>query len=260
MKYFFFFVICILLLPFNSYAQHTVLLDTFNDGYSSPSPILQPTTAVPGGWNWVYFGFGPPAYGTQEAGLVLPPNDGSNSSWRYNMPNAIQSGQAILLVWFSGSFGGETWVSLDEYLASLGEPPIDWNFPVTFEVDVWGHNTNENNTWTQGFFISQYSGAVTLNNYNHPVTATGNGWFTPSVILNGAPTGGSLLLGLLVDFDIGAENGDVNAAIFENLRITYEPINTITTPTMTQWGMIIFAVLSGLGAVYFMRKKARTNI
>ena len=30
-------------------------------------------------------------------------------------------------------------------------------------------------------------------------------------------------------------------------------------PTMTEWGMIIFMVLAGLGAVYYIRRKRRTN-
>jgi hypothetical protein len=31
-------------------------------------------------------------------------------------------------------------------------------------------------------------------------------------------------------------------------------------PTLTQCGMIIFVVLAGIGAVYFIRRKTRTNI
>ena len=30
-------------------------------------------------------------------------------------------------------------------------------------------------------------------------------------------------------------------------------------PTMTEWGMIIFMVLAGFGALFFMTRKARTN-
>ncbi|MCG7853629.1 MAG: IPTL-CTERM sorting domain-containing protein, partial [Methanosarcinaceae archaeon] len=30
-------------------------------------------------------------------------------------------------------------------------------------------------------------------------------------------------------------------------------------PTMTQWGMIVFVVLAGLGAVYYMRRQKRAN-
>ena len=30
-------------------------------------------------------------------------------------------------------------------------------------------------------------------------------------------------------------------------------------PTMTEWGMIIFAVLSGLGAVYYLRRRGRAE-
>jgi hypothetical protein len=30
-------------------------------------------------------------------------------------------------------------------------------------------------------------------------------------------------------------------------------------PTMTEWGMIIFVVLAGLGAIYYMRRQKRAN-
>jgi hypothetical protein len=40
---------------------------------------------------------------------------------------------------------------------------------------------------------------------------------------------------------------------------TFQGPTPATIPTMTQWGMIIFVVLAGVGAVYFMRRKARTN-
>ena len=40
----------------------------------------------------------------------------------------------------------------------------------------------------------------------------------------------------------------------------YLILGTGTVPAVTEWGMIIFVVFAGLGAVYFMRRKARTNI
>ena len=34
---------------------------------------------------------------------------------------------------------------------------------------------------------------------------------------------------------------------------------TTTVPTMTQWGMIIFVLLAGLGAVYHLRRQKRAG-
>ena len=31
-------------------------------------------------------------------------------------------------------------------------------------------------------------------------------------------------------------------------------------PTLTEWGMLIFVLLAGLGAVYFMRRQSRAKI
>jgi hypothetical protein len=36
-------------------------------------------------------------------------------------------------------------------------------------------------------------------------------------------------------------------------------VNMRTIPTMNEWGMIIFMVLAGLGAVYYMMRQKRTN-
>ncbi len=37
------------------------------------------------------------------------------------------------------------------------------------------------------------------------------------------------------------------------------PAPSVTVPTMNEWGMILFVILSGLGAVYFLRKKKLTS-
>jgi hypothetical protein len=33
----------------------------------------------------------------------------------------------------------------------------------------------------------------------------------------------------------------------------------ITVPTMSEWGMIVFMVLAGLGAVYYLRRQRKVN-
>lgn len=34
---------------------------------------------------------------------------------------------------------------------------------------------------------------------------------------------------------------------------------TTAVPTLTEWGMILFAALAGLGAVYYLRRREMTN-
>jgi len=43
-----------------------------------------------------------------------------------------------------------------------------------------------------------------------------------------------------------------------NVTCQDDPCNT-GVPTMNEWGMIIFAMLSGLGIIYFLRKQRRAE-
>jgi hypothetical protein len=36
-----------------------------------------------------------------------------------------------------------------------------------------------------------------------------------------------------------------------------QPVAVTSVPTMTEWGMIIFMVLAGLGSVYYLRRQRR---
>jgi hypothetical protein len=49
--------------------------------------------------------------------------------------------------------------------------------------------------------------------------------------------------------------GDWDAIAAYHDNITIEASTTTTVPTMTEWGMIIFMVLAGLGGIYYLRRK-----
>jgi hypothetical protein len=59
---------------------------------------------------------------------------------------------------------------------------------------------------------------------------------------------------LLSDFGLGLPlgAGPNGVAVFRQQQPT-------SVPTMTEWGMIIFVVLAGLGAVYFIRRQKTTK-
>jgi uncharacterized membrane protein len=48
-------------------------------------------------------------------------------------------------------------------------------------------------------------------------------------------------------------------AVDENHRPYLRIIEAVLVPTMTEWGMIIFMVLAGLAAGYYLRKRGMIN-
>jgi hypothetical protein len=67
-----------------------------------------------------------------------------------------------------------------------------------------------------------------------------------------APPGQSIAY---VDFG----GGGTDTSAFDDLTFTGGTCDSTTVPTMTEWGMIIFVVLAGLGAVYFIRRQRRAE-
>lgn len=69
-------------------------------------------------------------------------------------------------------------------------------------------------------------------------------------------------------FPVSTDNDGVEDATFftgvlranePELVVTFEPSTPIAptaVPTMTEWGMIIFLVLAGMGAVYSLRRRS----
>ena len=93
-----------------------------------------------------------------------------------------------------------------------------------------------------------------------PTTATYweeplNGWHVESITCN---TGN----GATYNTNLTSRSVTINLTAdgYATCTFTNAPGNaTRTVPTMTQWGIIVFVALAGLGAIYYMRKQRRTK-
>jgi hypothetical protein len=73
----------------------------------------------------------------------------------------------------------------------------------------------------------------------------------PSGVCSIAPSGPCE--SVLGGFFVNGNCGDPGVCQFDDGK------ETRAVPTMTQWGMIIFVTLAGLGAIYFIRRNKRTE-
>lgn len=185
----------------------TAYVEDFNGSY-----VSGPVGPMPAGWN--YFGFGPPSFDSQETGIVLPPNTGSNSAWRIDVPGSASSGTIAIY---------KTGFKLDD--VALPGQPIDWTQPVALVADVFG---NDLGTGTK------FSCNVTLQGYNTSIQvlewgdngATNGTWQTATTAMLGGNTGDvSGTLVLFLDFDFSGKTFQGNSTlIWENLRLEYTPV------------------------------------
>ena len=75
-----------------------------------------------------------------------------------------------------------------------------------------------------------------------------------------ADSSGYFIEGFVHDSDGVSPWQDIRSDALAAFRIITQGDNGATPiPALTQWGMIIFIVLAGFGAVYFMRRKLRIN-
>lgn len=189
------------------------MIDSFNDGY-----VSGPIGPMPA--NWTFFGYGPPAYSSQELGIVLPPNDGSNSSWRVNLPGSgLPNPVGTIAIYKAG-------VSLDTY--ALPGIPIDWNYPVYLKVDVYGADYSENYgpaaKWKQTLDMQGYTRTDGVIEWGWEGGVGNSQWATLTTTIDPGQGGKTGNLILFLDFDLTGITFDaVNAAIWENLRIEYTP-------------------------------------
>lgn len=96
---------------------------------------------------------------------------------------------------------------------------------------------------------SNYTGIVTIS-LNASALAALNAAIGTSFALGGAIT----TLGV-------AENENIfpSTDSFFIRRLVLETDDTVAIPTMTEWGMVIFIVLTGLGAVYYLRRQRKSE-
>ena len=72
-------------------------------------------------------------------------------------------------------------------------------------------------------------------------------------------TGFSCDGGTLVGNQLTIGDTDAGNTITCTIANTYTPVIPTSVPTLSEWGMIIFMVLMGLGSIYYLRRR-RTNI
>jgi hypothetical protein len=204
------------------YAQTLIVhevIDSFEAPFvnSFPGPIP--------GEPWTPFGYGSPAF------TPAPPESGVTTegaqSFRWNLPlSGIPAQCGTTPQCLSGLFALFWNVDADD----LTDFPIDWSFPVTLEIDVHG----DDRSVTTDSSVGQWQTFLAYNNYDkdseNPVEWGDNGQTngtttTASIVLSpgqGLIDSGTLHFGIAFAFDTNdTTSTDVNAAIFDNLRITY---------------------------------------
>jgi hypothetical protein len=109
-------------------------------------------------------------------------------------------------------------------------------------VSIWAIPDGQN----QIAFLQAYNASdVMIDQYVSSGTS-------PELMTVNAPSGQSIAY---VTF---AGSGD-NDVAFDDMTFTGGTCDSPAIPTMTEWGMIIFMVLAGLGAVYYLRKQRKVN-
>lgn len=103
-------------------------------------------------------------------------------------------------------------------------------------------NRNQADVYTLGGMIPYNVGGGTL------VTITITSFFGP------AQSGGTSYISTIVTECDNYTNNVITNVIINN-AIGSPGTPTAGAPTMNEWGMIIFMVLAGLGAIYFIRRK-----
>jgi len=99
-------------------------------------------------------------------------------------------------------------------------------------------------------------------------------WIFEGVTINGGQTVCFLTFAIQADYDSDARNAAAalvglpqealdGLSVAEMANVVNFDIQvqqeSVSVPTMTEWGMLIFMVLAGLGAVYYMRKDVRSS-
>lgn len=257
--------------PEENGGTNTVVLDDFSASpYQDALPpfgILYPPIASPANWPWTvggtsspgYVGYGPPATLTRDTTVFFS----GPASWHFNLPanannlddiyeptpatncggdrpNQFLCDEGPILMTILRDQPANSRRTLDQVLSDLSEPPINYAYPVTFSVRVrarWDDSVPTRfNRIEQGINVFNHSGAIS--NINHKVYQpweNDTGWFVASIQVSGIDD----------RFQFGIRGS-----------LDYTPG---CIPTMTQWGMIVFVVLAGLGAVYYIRRQRRVE-
>jgi hypothetical protein len=174
-----------------------------------------------------------------------------------NCFDAVEGGRRIINI--SGVWGSVATPGAPAYVVLFSDPNNDCDpsdahllvqVPTTFGTTGSSFSMDIPPTDVSGKF---FAGVLWLNpngdlwlGYDPDTNSNGRSWF---VVSN---PGGTINLNDISSNIVYSED--------EVIVIRAEGVPLISIPTMTEWGMIIFMVLAGLGAVYFMRRRKRTNI
>ena len=157
-------------------------------------------------------------------------------------------------------------------------PNFDYSLnPAGFSLVTWNYHTTADITGVVNLDYS-YSGyhaffavTVLLRAY---VTHNGVTTYYP-LVSDGpvncctAPSGGfsytgsqalNVKAGDEYGFEFGGSNGDSDNRLIGTLAVTSSGVVApATVPTINEWGMIIFILLAGLGAAYYLRRQGRAE-
>jgi len=191
----------------------TSAIDSFNGTYVGGPIGPQPAGVAPA--TWTYFGYGPPAYSQQETGIVQPPYDGNNSSWRVNVPDTATNGTIILYT---------PKLYLNDY--ALPGQAIDWTQPVHLKVDVYAADYFYNTLFKTTLAISSYSSTPESLEWGNDGVPNAQ-WQTLTTVIDPGQAAVRGQIQIILDFDytIGETlPGTVNAVIWDSLRLDYTAV------------------------------------
>jgi len=260
-------IFCLLIAPALANA-HTVVLDTFDvDPYVNThggncTGVYYPSGAQPAAWPWGYVGYGDttcppgsaddsPVIGSRDTGVK---SEGA-ASWKFELeqganlspytgvdPYLENEGPIIQTVLNHTGLPESDTRTLDEVIAGLGKPPIDWYQPVKFLVDVWGSCEAEWEGWRQGIFVFGHPDSSKVD-VQYTCAQDQQQWNTASLQMQGPDNGGYLAIGIFGALDwnppdgIGSKTSGAGEILsrnggegnppatmrFDNFRIEYTP-------------------------------------
>lgn len=190
----------------------TVYIDNFNGTW-----VDGPIGKMPSGWS--YFGMGSPANTWRETARVLPPNDGTNSSYNVTMQGYCDWQDGSIIIY--RNFRPNDW-------AAAGTT-IDWSKPVYIKADVLGNDRGVGTIWRTWCYLTSYERTNGTTEWGDNGFTNGT-WQTTTCTLTAGMNNGTVTGQLIVEvyFDFRNKKFDgFNDLVWENLRMEYTPVGGV---------------------------------